>query len=144
MRYLLAADADAARQLVAGLNTDIDGFCRLSKLRPSKEGGYVQLSHGGGNKFATLQEGLVWAQGLHLSEGMHISHLCDKPRCTIPEHVVLETPIVNNSRKNCGLTFDCTHCEKKILACKHNPKCISYVAGFPSWEEFLASEPHTP
>jgi hypothetical protein len=138
----MMADPAAARDLVARLETEQDGFCRLVKLAPSKKDGYIQLSVAGANKFAVLQEVLLWSKHEMAVEGLHISHLCDKPRCAVAEHVVLESPGVNNSRKNCGKIINCAHCEKKYIACDHEPKCISYVPGFASWADFMQEGLH--
>lgn len=139
---MLMADAAAAQRLLDDMPTVANGFCRLSLLAPSKENGYVQLSKWGANKFAVLQEVLLWSKGQTAPYGSHVSHLCDKPKCTLREHVVVESPEVNNSRKNCGMVIDCAHCSKKYLACRHDPKCITFVAGFASWEDFLAGGLH--
>ena len=44
----------------------------------------------------------------------HISHLCSKPRCLEATHVALESPAVNNSRKNYGLVAVFLHCGKYV------------------------------
>lgn len=36
-----------------------EGWCRNTKMTPTKEGGYVQMSSCGANKFATLQQVLA-------------------------------------------------------------------------------------
>ena len=58
----MASPATAQRYLDT-LTFQVDGWCRLSTLAPTKEGGYVQVSHGGANKFAVLQEVALWAMG---------------------------------------------------------------------------------
>lgn len=124
--------------MIEALKTEKDGFCRVSVLRPSKAGGYIQLSSGGANKFAVLHEVLLWCKGeIKTTDNQHISHLCDKPSCAVKEHVVLKAPATNNSRKNCGMVLDCPHCELKIQACKHSPRCITYVEGFNTWDDFV-------
>jgi hypothetical protein len=120
-----------------------DGFCLLSVLKPTKEGGYIQLSSEGANKFATLQEVLLWARGDRLQPGQHASHLCDKPKCLMKEHIVAESPVVNNSRKNCGRVIKCAHCDKYYQACDHSPRCVTFIEGFASWEEFLVNGLHS-
>lgn len=142
VRLRLMSDASEAQKQIDALDTVEDGFCRLVKLKPSKENGYIQLSWQGANKYAVLQEVLIWAKGLQAQHGQHISHLCDKPRCAIKEHVVVESPAENNSRKNCGMVIDCAHCPKKYHACRHQPPCITFVEGFSSWPDFLANGRH--
>lgn len=142
MRLQLERVPEQAQALLDSLATEQEGFCRLSKLKPTKEGGYIQLSWKGANKFAILQEVMLWAKGMYCPYGMHISHLCDNPRCVIKEHVIIETPQQNNSRKNCGQTIQCAHCDKLYLACKHSPPCITFVEKFGTWDEFLEQGTH--
>lgn len=55
----------------------------------------------------------------------HVSHLCDVRACFNPEHLVDETPIVNNSRKGCpGPVFCKDHGHLLVDLCTHSPKCI--------------------
>jgi hypothetical protein len=111
------------------------GFCTIYNLKPSKVNGYVQISFGGVNKFCTLGEMLGWAAGFRTSmaEGIQVSHLCGEPRCMLPAHVVPESAMANNGRKNCVVWVNCPHagCDLKIMACPHEPYCIKYV---PGWE----------
>jgi hypothetical protein len=120
------------------------GFCKLTTLKPSKEGGYVQLNYGGANKFAVLQQVLLWARGVTLVEVTdQCSHLCGNPLCTLPEHVCRESPQKNNNRKGCVVWWDCPHgCEKKIFVCRHEPPCIKFVPGYASWEDFVENGIH--
>jgi hypothetical protein len=50
----------------------------------------------------------------------HLSHLCGDGRCFNTDHLSIESPEVNNSRKNCKL--HCPHCGN--ILCKHDPNCI--------------------
>lgn len=84
-----------------------------------------------------LHEVLLWSKGEVKGRNQHINHLYDKPECMVMEHVVLESPAANNGRKNCGMILDCPHCELKMHACRHEPKCIQYVEGFNSWVDFV-------
>lgn len=120
------------------MDTVQSGFCSLSTLKPTKAGGYIQVSAQGANHFAMLQEVCLWARGINVSglddirsalmRGLdsQISHLCDQPACTLPEHVILESAVENNSRKNCGRVIPCPHegCPKFIQTCVHSPRCI--------------------
>lgn len=114
-----------------------DGFCRLSLMKPSKTGGYIQVSDGGANKFATLQEVLIWAGGRDLTGGAQASHLCRRPNCTVIEHIIPESAEENNARKNCVVFGNCHHCSKKVLVCQHSPTCIRFCPGFASWGDFV-------
>jgi hypothetical protein len=130
-------------QILRGLDVEDDGFCKISKLKPSKDGGYVQLSWGGANKFAVLQEVLLWARGVILEgNGDQCSHLCGKTLCTLPKHICKESAEKNNNRKGCVVWWDCPHCPKKILICCHEPKCIKFAPGFATWEDFLQNGIH--
>ena len=142
IRAQMQQNPELARNILQSLKTQQDGFCQLSILKPSKKGGYVQLSSQGANKFAVLQEVLLWAKGEKAVYGDHVSHLCDKPKCMLPEHMYLESPVVNNSRKNCGKIIKCADCPKHYQACDHSPRCITFVERYASWEEFLAEGLH--
>ena len=114
------------------------GYCQEIRMVPSKRAGYVQLSWGGANKFCTLGDMLGWARGIHPGEGMQVSHRCHNPRCMLPSHITIETPIQNNARKGCLVWVDCPHsCEDRILVCSHLPSCIKFVPGFETWEDFI-------
>jgi len=136
-RWLMANKPGAAQVLLDKLRvrTTSDGFCKLSKLIPSKKNGYIQVSHNGANKFATLQEVVMWAKGeIRARPGYQISHLCDKPACTNKDHIITESSVDNNSRKNCGAVVSYIQDgEKKYLqACRHFPRCIVFIPGFKS------------
>jgi len=129
--------------LLAGLPYLQKGFCRLCLLKPNKEGGYVQLSAEGANKFAMLQEVLVWSRGVtERVLGEQCSHLCGNPLCLVAEHIIMESAKDNNNRKGCLVVGDCAHCPLKYLLCRHQPSCIITVDGFASWEAFCENGIH--
>jgi hypothetical protein len=131
------------RKILEGLDSRGDiGFCRVCKLVPTKENGYVQVSWGGANKFCVLEELLLWSQGVTLVDGHQCSHLCCEPLCLLPEHVCSESCKNNNLRKGCLVWVDCPHCSLKILVCKHEPSCIKFCPGFGSWSEFVENGVH--
>jgi hypothetical protein len=115
-------------------------------LKPSKEGGYIQLSWEGANKFAVLQEVVLWAGGGFLGDGEQCSHLCGNPAYMTPGHVVAESELENQRRKGCPVWVDCPHCALKINCCNHTsglrPKCIKYCAGFADTNAFGQSGLH--
>jgi hypothetical protein len=139
VRLQFSSNPAMAQEFLEELPVTKAGVCLESTLKPSKEGGYVQLSFGGANKFCTLGEMLGWAAGKSLSGDLQISHRCNRPKCTIPSHICLECPPCNNGRKNCLVLVDCPHdgCQLKILVCPHTPSCITDVEGYETWEEFL-------
>lgn len=144
MRTRCRGDSELCRSVLDGLDKKDIGFCQVATLKPSKEGGYVQLSYDGANKFAVLQEVLLWAKGvtLNVKEGYQCSHLCGNPLCTLPEHVTAESAQKNNARKGCVVWWPCPHCQLKILICRHDPVCIKFVPGFESWAAFLENGIH--
>lgn len=52
------------------------------------------------------------------------SHLCDNRECYAEDHVVVETHLVNNSRKGCPGDIKCECCGSLCFKCPHKPKCI--------------------
>lgn len=125
-----------------------DGWCVLADMKPSKEGGYIQVSYHGYNKLITLQEVVLGAAGMQLGadiEGQRweqASHLCCKPTCTTVGHVTVESHEDNGKRKNCQVWIECPHCKgkgevKAILTCPHAPTCVKHHAGYKSHEAFL-------
>lgn len=103
------------------------GYCRLTKLVPTKQDGYVQISLVGLNKMMTLGDALLILGGRwqYKGTGMQASHLCDQPRCTVADHVIPESTTMNNSRKNCGGVMRCP-CGNRgwLVVCEHRPMCI--------------------
>lgn len=56
----------------------------------------------------------------------HLSHLCGDSRCFNVDHLWVESPVVNNSRKGCGRTVTCPcPCGHTFTVCDHKPQCIS-------------------
>lgn len=136
-----------ARHILSSLPGTQHYWCKLSSLAPNKPGGYPQVSYGGANKFCTLGELVLWAQGERkpeppsLPEGfpsrlgdnlarVDVSHLCNNPQCMTIGHIVLESPELNNARKGCVPWSDCSeYCTKcngsgVILQCTHEPRCL--------------------
>lgn len=142
MRECCRNDPELCKKILGGLDAIEDGWCELCTLTPSKEGGYVQLSYGGANKFAMLQEVVLWAGGVTKGYGDQCSHRCCRPLCKVVGHICREDPQKNNERKGCVVWVQCPHCELAILVCPHEPKCIKFTAGFSSWEDFVANGIH--
>jgi len=104
--------------------------CWVSKLKPSKDDGYVQLSHNGINKFCTnsLLGGLYHAvtkgyyYTLTLEEKLEWegSHRCKFTKCL--RHVCFEPGLDNQQRKGCcGYVL---HPNGTLgLVCNHGPYC---------------------
>ena len=52
------------------------------------------------------------------------SHLCHNKRCSNPDHVVLELHIINLDRDTCPVSEICGCCNKVVVWCVHDPKCL--------------------
>jgi hypothetical protein len=145
-----SSDPDAAQACLASLKFEMKGWCWCCLLKPSKEGGYVQISWEGANKFAVLQEVVLWARGGFLGDGEQCSHLCGNPLCMTPGHVIAESELENQRRKGCVAWVECPHCALKINCCCHGvfprsfprSKCIKYCAGFADADAFRQSGLH--
>lgn len=130
-RLRLSTNPDECRQLLSCLPHTVMGWCKLCLLQPSKEGGYIQVSWKGANKFATLQEVVLWAGGCSLGPGEQCSHLCCSPACFALGHIIAESEVRNQLRKGCLVWVDCPHCSLKIVVCNHGEeKCIKYCDGY--------------
>jgi len=135
-------DPQLCQALLDKLPFKVEGFCRVCTLKPSKDGGYIQLSTEGANKFAMLQEVILWSSGVFLMEpDDQSSHRCHKPLC-LEKHVCVESTEDNNRRKGCIVVFQCKHCALWYLVCPHLPSCIKEVSGFTSWDDFLQNGLH--
>jgi hypothetical protein len=56
-------------------------------------------------------------------DSLHVSHLCHTPKCIRRDHLVLETPEVNNARNLCA-RIGCGVCNTTMTNCSHNPLCM--------------------
>jgi Zinc-binding loop region of homing endonuclease len=137
MRALCMGDSTLAMGVLDNYDIVVDGWCKLVKLAPSKENGYVQVSFRGANKFAVLQELVLWASNRYVQPGEDCSHLCHHPKCRVKTHIVPEPSIINQSRKNCLIYISCHHCDKYIFLCQHDPSCIKYAEGYCDSEDFM-------
>jgi len=134
--------ARAQEYLESLTNVVPKGYCIECQLKPSKEGGYIQVSSGGANKFCVLGEMVAWAKGVRPTQEDQVSHLCHRPTCVVPAHVTIESARANNARKGCRVWVDCPHCPLKIFICDHQPACIRYAPGYSTWEEFRSDGVH--
>ena len=104
--------------------------CHISLKRPRSDG-YVRWSITKGSTSKAFQQSqgertfylhhLAWYATEHqmptpIKE--HLSHRCNDSRCFNPNHLVVETPKENNSRKNCAVNVFCPCCSK-IVNVKH-------------------------
>ncbi|KAI8943889.1 hypothetical protein F4801DRAFT_573543 [Xylaria longipes] len=142
MRWEFSTNPELCMTFLGGLDSQEKGYCNVTTLQPSKPGGYVQMSYGGANKFAMLQEILLWAQGHQKLPSDQCSHLCGEPKCLLRNHIIAESVAENNARKGCLVVYPCSHCTKYYVVCNHTPTCIKYIPGFESWEDFLQNGKH--
>lgn len=112
-------------------------FIPLKKPRPD---GYVRFSITKGSAKAAFGEDaplvertfyvhhLAWyAEGRPMPKRVveHLSHLCNDSRCFNVDHLVIESPVVNNSRKNCGFRVKCPcPCAVVFVSCSHVPPFV--------------------
>lgn len=137
-----------ARAILAKLKTTTKGWCVLSTAVDTGRG-YSQVSYGGANHFATLQECVLWASGNakpasgEKADPYDVSHLCDERQCTVPSHVTVESKAANNSRKGCKAAVRCSSAcrkcngRKDIFICEHDPRCVRFREGYDTFEEYL-------
>lgn len=143
---LLSSNPDMARSVLEDVRrngTIPSGWCVLSTMAPTKKDGYIQVSAMGANKFATLEELCLWCRGQTRGPKDDCSHLCGRPSCVLPGHIVSELADVNQIRKGCIVWVYCPHAEcrearKVILVCPHQPHCIKYCEDYASYADFLA------
>ncbi|KPM34462.1 hypothetical protein AK830_g12111 [Neonectria ditissima] len=100
-----------------------DGYCQVTTLKNS------QLGRRGQRPVAFLlhKVSFVAHYGRNPTAGNHVSHLCDRRNCFNPEHLIDESPQLNNGRKNCiGPVFCSDHGNFIFSACPdtHQPPCI--------------------
>lgn len=139
VRLLFINNPSLAVEFIRGLTVLPVGWCKISQLRPSKANGYIQVSYGGANKFATLQDIVLWSKGLEVYAGHQVSHLCGMPGCTVASHIACETELENQRRKGCPVWVSCPHigCSLKVDCCTHKPRCIKYCTEFLDHDQFL-------
>jgi len=66
----------------------------------------------------------IAANGAHRTD-RHISHLCDIRNCFNPDHLVSESPQLNNDRKGCAGPIYCSvHGHLIVDLCSHSPNCV--------------------
>lgn len=134
--FMILNDREYAKMVLDGLPSTSKEWCELVPLQPTKKGGYIQISYGGANKVCTLQLAVLAANGGELlaDQGLaQCSHLCHRPACKTVGHVIAESALDNNARKNCLVWINCHHCSDKVIfLCTHEPCCIKYHPGYSS------------
>ena len=111
--------------------------CLITRLKPVKSKGCVQVTCG--LKKVTLSTLILHSTGIERGD-LQASHLCGNSQCAEASHIILETSLDNNLRKNCrGYVlippFEVTSptTGEKFMtsprfhsACKHKPHCIIF------------------
>jgi hypothetical protein len=152
-RRRLQMDPTEALNCLSRYEGTSDGWCSVVKLTPSKNDGYAQLSYMGANKFAVLQEVVLWAKGdvipvsLRGEPRKQASHLCKNKLCKTLSHITMEDEILNQRRKGCRVWRDCPHgesdnCRLKLFLCTHEPCCVKFAEGYMDEEDFMANGVH--
>jgi hypothetical protein len=131
VRYLLMHPEEANKVYTKLLHSSTGhGSCILTKNVPTKPDGYSQVGiqiDGVQRKIMTHHLSMI-ATGRRLPEKKcdEVSHLCHNRRCINSSHLIVESKVDNNGRKNCMVWIPCPHedCTKRISVCTHSPKCI--------------------
>jgi len=144
MRERFRNDPSLCVKLLDKLPFMMKGWCKLCTLKPSKAGGYIQVSYEGCNKFAMLQQIVLCASGQDVAEGEDCSHRCGNTACMTVGHIKADSSELNQKRKNCLVWVPCPHDCGVILVCQHGEAdgsgcCIKYMADFSSQEDFEAN-----
>jgi hypothetical protein len=123
-----------------------DKGCYIPRKKPRSDG-YVRFSVTAGSTRSAFGESrgertfyvhhLAWYASGHRvpssSAWAHLSHLCGDSRCFNVEHLVVEEPKANNSRKNCSVAIRCPcPCQHVFWTCQHEPRCIPPPGLHPS------------
>lgn len=130
----------------ANREANVNSWCWISTLRPTKDNGQIQPCFEGVKictfaKLAGYERYKRWP-----TDGEQSSHRCLERRCFNPSHIVYESAEANNARKNCLVWIECPHtdedCERVAFVCPHNPPCIKYREGFATQENLLLEGTH--
>jgi hypothetical protein len=145
LRDRFRSDPELCKRLLARLPSTRVGWCDIVSLKPTKSDGYIQVSWEGCNKFAMLQQVVLWAAGYDVLEGEDCSHRCHNTACKTVGHVVSDPTSVNQGRKGCEVQHPCLpgHGDCYQWTCPHGTAdsfvcCIKYAEGFNSHEDFVA------
>jgi len=126
---------------------DMDTGCWLWAGRLLPEG-YVQFKRGGEN-YMLHRLSFVAKWGVDIIHSA--SHLCSRPNCFNPDHIIDENMTRNNARKGCPGDVTCPN-GHLLLPCQHDPKCIQRRRADaqccfdhrPSTPIFIAPAPSSP
>jgi hypothetical protein len=90
----------------------------------STQNGYPSISRGHGQSKIKMHIMSAWTRYRKVPEqGQVVSHLCHRKLCINPDHLVIETISVNNSRKGCLCAFKDGNGVLWCI-CPHNPRCL--------------------
>lgn len=111
-------------------NAISQGSCLLTRIVPTKIGGYAQTSiqHDKRQVKVCLHVLSAFVRFRRLpGEGEDVSHLCGNARCFNPDHLLIESKANNQRRKNCKVSVACPCCNTFVNVCDHIPSCIKSV-----------------
>lgn len=119
----LLADRKALQELYdaqAASAEKVEGSeCILTRLRPTKEGGYSQVAlRGTSTKIMIHHIPILLKEARLPGHDEDVSHLCHNRRCFNKDHVIIESKVNNQRRKNCKVTVICWHCDKVATVCE--------------------------
>ncbi len=131
-RFLANKIIDSTGCFIPNKKPRDDGYVRFSVTRGSTKAAFGETC---GERTFYLHHLTWYAEGNRVPESsttMHVSHLCSNSRCFNIQHLVLEDPRANNSRKNCLVSVACPcGCKHVFWTCKHTPRCIPHASLIP-------------
>jgi hypothetical protein len=99
--------------------------CALTQVFTKKNAELHRRGRSAQTAFLIHIVAFVGSRGFNPPAGAQVSHLCDCRTCFNPDHLVPESPQLNNSRKGCaGPVFCQYHGHLLVDLCPHTPKCI--------------------
>lgn len=92
------------------MHTELVGSCHLWLGQTDRYGyGFKRLTLNGSRMQLKVHRLAYFLESAHiLNPKMHVSHLCHNKTCVRLSHLSYEPQAVNNARKSCSLTKECS------------------------------------